>query len=148
MFGWTNHDYVQVFNPAQMVSNLAASLVVPLFNSGRNIAQVKMAKSQQQEALLTFTQTVLSAGNEVNDALHAYQTAYAKCELYDKQVDALSRAQRATTLKMQYGSTTYLEVLTAQNSLLTAEFTRISNRMALLQSLVSLYHSLGGGNEY
>ena len=148
MFGWTNHDYVQVFNPAQMVSNLAASLVVPLFNSGRNIAQVKMAKSQQQEALLTFTQTILAAGNEVNDALHAYQTAYAKCELYDKQVDALSRAQRATTLKMQYGSTTYLEVLTAQNSLLTAEFTRISNRMVLLQSLVSLYHSLGGGNEY
>ena len=131
-----------------MISSLAAGLVAPLFNSGRNIAQVKMAKSQQQESILTFTKTVLSAGNEVNDALHTYQTAHAKCELYDKQVEALSRAQRATQLKMQFGSTTYLEVLTAQNSLLTAEFTRISNRMAELQAVVSLYHALGGGKAY
>ena len=147
-FGWTNHSYGTIIDPMTMISSLAAGLVAPLFNSGRNIAQVKMAKSQQQESILTFTKTVLSAGNEVNDALHTYQTAHAKCELYDKQVEALSRAQRATQLKMQFGSTTYLEVLTAQNSLLTAEFTRISNRMAELQAVVSLYHALGGGNAY
>lgn len=147
-FGWTNHNYVGLIDPMTMISSLAASLVVPIFNSGRNIAQVKMAKSQQEEALLTFTQTVLSAGNEVNNALHDYQTAHAKTALYDKQVEALSRAQHATWLKMQYGSTTYLEVLTAQNSLLTAEFTRISNRMAELQAVVALYHALGGGNDY
>ena len=146
-FGWTNHDYVQIFNPAQMISSLAASLFVPLFNSGRNIAEVRMAKSQQEEAALLFTKTVLSAGNEVNEALTSYQTCLAKCDLYDKQVEALTRAQRATSLIMQYGSTTYLEVLTAQNTLLNAQFTRISNRMSLLQSAVSLYHALGGGRE-
>jgi len=146
-FGWTNHDYVQIFNPAQMISNLAASLFVPLFNSGRNIAEVRMAKSQQEEAALLFTKTVLSAGNEVNEALTSYQTNLAKCDLYDKQVEALTRAQRATSLMMQYGSTTYLEVLTAQNTLLSAQFTRISNRMSLLQSVVSLYHALGGGRD-
>ena len=146
-FGWTNHDYVQIFNPAQMISSLAASLFVPLFNSGRNIAEVRMAKSQQEEAALLFTKTVLSAGNEVNEALTSYQTCLAKCDLYDKQVEALTRAQRATSLMMQYGSTTYLEVLTAQNTLLSAQFTCISNHMDLLQSLVSLYHSLGGGRD-
>ena len=146
-FGWTNHDYVQIFNPAQMISSLAASLFVPLFNSGRNIAEVRMAKSQQEEAALLFTKTVLSAGNEVNEALTSYQTCLAKCDLYDRQVEALTRAQRATSLMMQYGSTTYLEVLTAQNTLLSAQFTRISNRMSLLQSVVTLYHALGGGRD-
>ena len=146
-FGWTNHDYVQIFNPAQMISSLAASLFVPLFNSGRNIAEVRMAKSQQDEAALLFTKTVLAAGNEVNEALTSYQTCLAKCDLYDRQVEALTRAQRATSLMMQYGSTTYLEVLTAQNTLLNAQFTRISNRMSLLQSAVSLYHALGGGRD-
>ena len=145
--GWTNHDYVQIFNAPQMISSLAASLFVPLFNSGRNIAEVRMAKSQQEEAALLFTKTVLSAGNEVNEALTSYQTCLAKCDLYDRQVEALTRAQRATSLMMQYGSTTYLEVLTAQNTLLNAQFTRISNRMSLLQSAVSLYHALGGGRE-
>ncbi len=147
-FGWTNHSYGTIIDPMTMISSLAAGLVVPLFNSGRNIAQVKAAKSQQRESILSFSQTVLSAGNEVNNALHNYQTCHAKRELYDKQVEALTRAQEATSLKMQYGSTTYLEVLTAQNSLLTAQLTRIANRMAELQSVVTLYHALGGGNTY
>ncbi len=147
-FGWTNHSYGTIIDPMTMISSLAAGLVVPLFNSGRNIAQVKAAKSQQRESILSFSQVVLSAGNEVNNALHSYQTCHAKRELYDKQVEALSRAQEATSLKMQYGSTTYLEVLTAQNSLLTAELTRIANQMAELQAVVTLYHALGGGNTY
>ena len=49
---------------------------------------------------------------------------------------------------MQYGSTTYLEVLTAQNSLLQAQFTQIANRMQTLQAVVTLYRALGGGSEY
>ncbi len=147
-FGWTNHSYGTIIDPMTMISSLAAGLVVPLFNSGRNIALVKAAKSQQRESILSFSQTVLSAGNEVNNALHNYQTCHAKRELYDKQVDALTRAKEATSLKMQYGSTTYLEVLTAQNSLLTAQLTRIANQMAELQSVVTLYHALGGGNTY
>ena len=60
----------------------------------------------------------------------------------------LQRAARATKLKMQYGSTTYLEVLTAQNSLLQAQFTQIANRMQTLQAVVTLYRALGGGSEY
>ena len=113
-----------------------------------NVQQLKMAKSQQREALLTFSQTVLTAGNEVNNALHNYQTLADKQSLYDSQVEALQRAAKATKLKMQYGSTTYLEVLTAQNSLLQAQFTQIANRMQTLQAVVTLYRALGGGSEY
>ena len=146
--GWTNHSYATIINPMTFISSLAASLFVPLFQSGRNIQQLKMAKSQQREALLMFSQTVLSAGNEVNNALHNYQTLADKQSLYDSQVDALQRAAKATKLKMQYGSTTYLEVLTAQNSLLQAQFTQIANRMQTLQAVVTLYRALGGGSEY
>lgn len=146
--GWTNHSYGAILDPFTLVSSLAASLVVPLFQSGRNIQQLKMAKSQQREAVLTFTKTVLSAGNEVNNALHNYQTCVEKQTLYDSEEEALERAVRATRLKMQYGSTTYLEVLTAQNSLLNAQLTQIANRMQALQSVVTLYHALGGGNDY
>ena len=146
--GWTNHSYATIINPMTFISSLAASLFVPLFQSGRNIQQLKMAKSQQREALLMFSQTVLSAGNEVNNALHNYQTLAEKQSLYDSQVEALQRAAKATKLKMQYGSTTYLEVLTAQNSLLQAQFTQIANRMQTLQAVVTLYRALGGGSEY
>ncbi len=146
--GWTNHSYATIINPMTFISSLAASLFVPLFQSGRNIQQLKMAKSQQREALLMFSQTVLSAGNEVNNALHNYQTLADKQSLYDSQVEALQRAAKATKLKMQYGSTTYLEVLTAQNSLLQAKFTQIANRMQTLQAVVTLYRALGGGSEY
>ena len=146
--GWTNHSYATIINPMTFISSLAASLFVPLFQSGRNIQQLKMAKSQQREAVLMFSQTVLSAGNEVNNALHNYQTLADKQSLYDSQVEALQRAAKATKLKMQYGSTTYLEVLTAQNSLLQAQFTQIANRMQTLQAVVTLYRALGGGSEY
>ena len=146
--GWTNHSYATIIDPMTFISSLAASLFVPLFQSGRNVQQLKMAKSQQREALLTFSQTVLTAGNEVNNALHNYQTLADKQSLYDSQVEALQRAARTTKLKMQYGSTTYLEVLTAQNSLLQAQFTQIANRMQTLQAVVTLYRALGGGSEY
>ena len=146
--GWTNHSYATIINPMTFISSLAASLFVPLFQSGCNIQQLKMAKSQQREALLMFSQTVLSAGNEVNNALNNYQTLADKQSLYDSQVEALQRAAKATKLKMQYGSTTYLEVLTAQNSLLQAQFTQIANRMQTLQAVVTLYRALGGGSAY
>lgn len=147
-FGWTNHSYGVILDPMTMISSLAASLFVPLFNSGRNIAQVKMAKSQQEEARLLFAKTVLAAGNEVNEALTHYQTCHAKQSLYAQQVLALKKAHRATQLLMQHGNTTYLEVLTAQNTLLNAQFTQIANNMQELQAVVALYHALGGGCEY
>lgn len=119
------------------------------FNRFGKVYKVQiMGDPKQREAVLTFTKTVLSAGNEVNNALHNYQTCVEKQTLYDSEEEALERAVRATRLKMQYGSTTYLEVLTAQNSLLNAQLTQIANRMQALQSVVTLYHALGGGNDY
>ena len=147
LFGWTNHNYNVVLDPMTMISRLTASLFVPVFNSGRNIAQVRAAKSQQEEARLQFAKVVLNAGNEVNQALVNIQTAQGKAALYDRQVEALTRAQDVTQRMKSYSNTTYLEVLTAQNNLLQAQFARIANQMDLLTSTVALYHALGGGGE-
>ena len=67
--------------------------------------------------------------------------------LYEKQVESLQTAYKSTSLTMQYGNTTYLEVLTAQQSLLSAQLTQVANRITEIQGLISLYQALGGGCE-
>lgn len=145
--GWTNTNGVAIVNPAKFLAQAVGSLTFPLFNRGHNIANLKIAKAQQEEAKLSFQQALLNAGSEVNDALTAYQTATAKSAHYDRQVASLENALRSTKLLMQHGNTTYLEVLTAQQTLLTAQLQQTANRFACVQSLITLYHALGGGQE-
>lgn len=145
--GWTNSGGSMIINPGKFVASAVGSLTQPLFAQGKLIAQYKIAKAQQEEASLAFTQALLNAGAEVNEALVAYQNAQAKTELYASQVEALQKAYRSTSLLMQHGNTTYLEVLTAQQSLLNAQLSQAANRLSQTQSLISLYTALGGGQE-
>ena len=143
--GWTNEAGTMIVNPGKFLASAIGSLTQPLFNRGQNIANLKIAKAQQEEAELSFQQTLLSAGSEVNDALTAYQTSRDKADFYEKQIASLHRAEQSTALKMDYGNTTYLEVLTARQTLLSAELDQVANRFAELQSVVNLYQALGGG---
>ena len=106
---------------------------------------MKIAKAQQEEARLAFQQALLNAGTEVNNALTQVQTARAKTDTRSEQLQSLERAVESTQLLMWHGSTTYLEVLTAQQTLLSAQLSAIADRLAELQGVVSLYHALGGG---
>ena len=143
--GWTNLAGSIIVNPAKFIANAVGQLTLPLFNRGQNIAQLRIAKAQQEEASLNFQQTLLNAGAEVNDALTAYQSCKSKTELYQKQVTALEKTVSSTSLLMEYGTTNYLEVLTARQSLLNAQLTQVSNRFMEIQSVISLYQALGGG---
>lgn len=143
--GWTNSAGSMLVNPGKWIASAVGSITEPLFNRRTNTAQLRIAKAQQEEARLSFTQTLLKAGSEVNDALTEYLTAVDKSKWYVRQVDALDTAVRSTRLLMQHGSTTYLEVLTAQQSLLTAQLTQVANRFTEIQGLVNLYQALGGG---
>lgn len=143
--GWTNEAGTMIVNPGKFLASAIGSLTQPLFNRGQNIANLKIAKAQQEEAELSFQQTLLSAGSEVNDALTVYQTSRDKADFYEKQIASLHRAEQSTALKMDYGNTTYLEVLTARQTLLSAELEQVANRFAELQSVVNLYQALGGG---
>ena len=121
------------------------SLVQPLFNRGANIANLKIAKAEQEVAVLNFQQSLLNAGAEVNDALTALQTARRKLDIDNTQVATLQEAVRKTELLMRHSSANYLEVLTAQQTLLTAKQAVAQDRFDEIQSIITLYHSLGGG---
>ena len=108
---------------------------------------MKIAKAQQEESLLAFQQALLNAGAEVNNALVQSQSARAKTDLRTRQIAAMERAVESTELLMQHGSTTYLEVLTAQQSLLSARLSQISDRFDEIQGIVNLYQALGGGRD-
>ena len=108
---------------------------------------MKIAKAQQEETKLAFQQALLNAGAEVNNALTQCQSARAKADLRVRQIEALERAVESTELLMQHGSTTYLEVLTAQQSLLSAQLSQIADRFDEIQGTVNLYQALGGGRD-
>ena len=144
--GWTNSAGSMIINPGKFVASAVASLTQPLFNKGVNIAQLKIAKAQQEEARLSFEQTLLNAGVEVNEALVQYQTAREKSAFYDKQITSLQTAARSTSLLMEHSNnTTYLEVLTAQQTLLNARLSQVANRFTEIQGVITLYQALGGG---
>ena len=145
--GWTNSAGSMIINPAKFLASAVGSLTQPLFARGQLLGQLKISKAQQEEAALSFQQTLLNAGSEVNDALTAWQTSRDKSLLLDKQVVSLQKAVESTSLLMEHGTTTYLEVLTAKQNLLSAQLTQTANRFSEIQSVITLYCALGGGQE-
>jgi len=143
--GWTNNGGGAITNPGQWLLKAIGSLTQPLFNRGANIANLKIAQTKQEEAKLLFQQSLLNAGKEVNDALTAWQTAKSQYEINTRQVETLREAVRKTELLMSHSDTTYLEILTAQQSLLEAEQLQLQTSFERIQSIIKLYHALGGG---
>lgn len=142
--GWTNNGGSFVANPGNWLLNAIGSLVQPLFNRGTNIANLKLAKARQEEAKLLFQQSLFNAGQEVNDALIQWQSARKRISGDNDQVKILQDAVRKTELMMQYSSVTYLEVLTAKQSLLDAQIALTKDRFDEIQAVINLYHALGG----
>ena len=132
-------------NPGEWVYNLAGSLTAPLFSRGANISRLEAAKAQQQQALNTFEQTLLSAGKEVSDYLMTYDKAVEKTAFIELQVANLEKSVDYTHDIFVYGDGTYLEVITAQQSLLSAQMSELSNQLTRTQSIISLYQAMGGG---
>ncbi len=134
-------------NPGDFIFNAVGSLMQPIFNQGKNKARLKISESQRQEALLNFKQTLLDAGTEANNALISWQTARKRLDSDKLQIVYLKGAVMNTQLLMKNGQADYLEVLTAQKNLLQAELTETNDKYLEIQSVISLYHALGGGME-
>lgn len=143
--GWTNNLGGTVIDPAGLLLNAAGSLFVPIFNSGALRGKVKIDRAEMEVARLAFQQTILNAGAEVNRALTQYQTALDKQEWRALQVTSLTKAVEKTQRLMQHTSTTYLDVLTAQQSLLQAETAQAQDTHDRITAVIALYRALGGG---
>ena len=142
---FTNSLGSTIVNPGKWILSAVGSLTQPIFQHGQIVAGLKVAKAQQEQALNTFQNTILKAGNEVSNALVAYNTCDEKGRLDEKQV-ALYR-QNVEDTKQLYTSkgSTYLEVIQAQNGLLNARISKVTDDFNKMQAVVNLYQALGGG---
>ena len=143
ILGWTNNGGL-IADPGALLLQAAASLTQPIFQCGRLTANLKIAKLNQENQLNRYVQTVIDAGNQVNEALADCQTARDKDVLCKRQVEVLQDAYDGTHELMNSGKAAYLEVLTAQESLLTAQLNEATNLYNGAQALISLYIALGG----
>ena len=145
--GWTNGSGISVANPGQFMFQALASLAQPIFNNGKLVANLKVSKAEEEIARMNYQQTILEAGQEVSDALRLYDTQNAKLEHDRNQVDQLDKAVTYTKALFQSGDATYLEILTAQQNLLSAQLTEVSDNFQRMQAVINLYSALGGGRQ-
>lgn len=136
-----------VLNPGGIIAAAVASITQPLFAQGKLRANYKNSKAEIEIASIGFQQILLDAGQEVNTALAAVSVAKEKKELLANQVNSLKDAVDATEKLMKLSSTNYLQVLTAQSSLLSAQLNEVSNNYKVVTSTIDLYQALGGGTE-
>ena len=132
------------FSAFGLIAQAVGSLTQPILQGGQLTAQLRNAKAEQEKAQLQFVQTLYDAGNEVYKYKKAIDAAEEKTSHIDIRVNALHEAYSGTTELMNHGSTTYLEVLTAQESLLSAQLSQVENRFEMMQALINLYTALGG----
>lgn len=147
MAGWTNGSGLSVNNPGELLLQAMASLTQPIFNNGKLVANLKVSKAEEEIARMNYQQTILQAGKEVSDALFLYETAGKKLVEDENRVDQLNKAVTYTKALFQSGQSTYLEILSAEQSLLSAQLNQVVDRFQRMQSVINLYSALGGGKE-
>lgn len=144
--GWTNSLGQVVTNPGGWILSAVASLAQPIFNRGKLISNLKVSKAEEEIARLNYKQALLDAGQEVNDALFAIEIAAKNLDSHQKQCEELKRSLQVSEALYKTGNATYLELVTARQSLLGAELNLVSDRFTRLQSVINLYNALGGGS--
>lgn len=144
--GWTGALGTAVSSPMRFVASAVGSLAQPIFARGRLIAGLKVAKAEQEKALLAFQQSLYSAGAEVSNALALYEASRARVAEEALQLASLKENVSITETLFKSGrSSSYLEVITAQQALLQAQLTEVRDRFSQMQAVVNLYNALGGG---
>ena len=144
---YTNSGGMGIVNPGKWLMSAVGSLTQPIFAHGQLVAGLKVAKAKQEQAFNTWQQAVLSAGSEVSNALVLYNSSAEKAELDGKRVDVLQKNVEMTKQLFNSRSASYLEVVTAQQSLLNAQLAKVQDDFNKMQAVVNLYYALGGGRQ-
>ncbi|MBP3850429.1 MAG: TolC family protein [Prevotella sp.] len=145
--GWTNNAGVAIVDPGKLLVNFIGSLTQPIFARGKLIANKKIAKLTEEDLQKKYVQTVINAGNQVNEAMADCMAAREKHGYYQRQVNVLREAYTGTHELMDNGKASYLEVLKAQESLLDAQLAQANNMYDAAKAVIALYIALGGGGE-
>ncbi len=141
---WTNSGGGGIVNPGKVLLNAVTSLTQPIFQHGQLIAGLKVAKAQQEKAYIEWQQSILNAGSEVSNALKLYETSTTLSAIEAERSETLQANVEAANALMANGAT-YLEVITAQQALLSSKLKKVSDDFTRMQAVVDLYCALGGG---
>jgi outer membrane protein, multidrug efflux system len=144
-FGLAAGYFSDFFKPENIAANILAGLTQPIFNRRQLKGNLKIAEAQQEEALLTFRNTVLLAGKEVSDILYGYESSLKKNEFRERQIASLTNAVNYSKDLLIAGEAIYTEVLSAQQDLLSAQLNQVNDKLEQLMYGVNLYKVLGGG---
>lgn len=142
---WSNGN--GLVNPGKLLLSVVSSLTQPIFAQGKLKAGLRVAEDQYKQAYNTWQNSILTAGSEVSNALVAYNSANEKNELMQQQIDVLKKNVEHSQLLYKQSSSSYLEVITAQQNLLNAQISQVQEQFTKLQSIVNLYYALGGGSK-
>ncbi len=143
--GWTNSAGGFVVDPGKLLLSAIAQLTQPIFARGQLTARKKIAQLTEEDLQKKYVQTVINAGNQVNEALADCMAAREKHTYFHRQVQVLNEAYTGTHELMDNGKASYLEVLTAQESLLNAQLSEAMNMYDAAEAIIALYIALGGG---
>lgn len=147
MIGLGANSLSQFFKPENLIANLVGNLTQPLFAKGQLVGNLKIAKAEQEVALINFEKAVVDASTEVSSVLYQYDRSLTKNKTRDLQVKSLSSSVDFTQKLLKAGEATYTEVLNAEQNLLQAQLGQVGDKLEQLQCSVNLYRSLGGGIE-
>lgn len=144
--GWTGVLGEAVSNPMKFIASALGSLAQPLFAHGKLVAGLRVAQAEEEKARLAFQQSLYNAGAEVSNALALYQASEAKVKAETLQVESLEKNVEIVEMLFKTGkASSYLEVITAQQSLLQAQLSLVQDSFSRMQAVVNLYNALGGG---
>ena len=134
-----------LFSGGAFAGSIGAGLLQPILNQRGNKTRLAVAESQQRAALYDFKSTLLNAGREVSDAIASIEFSRQKVSIRTNQLYALEKSVEYSQELLQNGFATYIELITARQSLLQAELGKVNDKLQQLQSEVNLYRALGGG---
>lgn len=145
LLGLASNDLSDLFKGPAKTWSWAVPVTAPIFTAGAIAGQVKSAEAVQQQALLTYQQSIQTAFREVEDSLVDQRRTREQLEALALQVGSLRDYAHLSWLRYDNGYTSYLEVLDAQSRLYSAELAHAQAQGVLFQALVNLYKAMGGG---
>ena len=143
--GWTSTLGQAVTSPMKFIASALSSLSQPIFSRGKLVAGLRVAEAEEEKARLAFQQSLYNAGAEVSNALALYEASEAKIKSESLQIESLEKNVTITETLFKTGKiSSYLEVITAQQSLLQAQLAQLRDRFGKMQAVVNLYNALVG----
>ncbi len=143
--GTASNGLKHLFGPGQAAWAVDPQVSMPIFDAGRNEANLDIAEIQKQTMIANYQKAIQMAFHDVADALAARGTYVRQVSAEEALVQSSTHYYNLADMRFKGGADNYLNVLLAQSTLFSAQLNLISLRLAAMQNTITLYKSLGGG---